>query len=540
MLEDSTDGIYDGIIVGAGHNGLITQAYLAKAGLKVLSIDQRSVPGGGLATEEDSDFPGFRHNTHAVFCRAVSAMPWFSDLDLEHFGAEMIEPPMNVALMTKDGDALQWWTDFDRTVESVARFSEKDADTLRRWYEEFVPIVNRYLRPELFHPPLPRDQRTKLLQQSAQGRRLLEVSELSPLEFVSREFEHPVVQAGLLFFNGLREVDMRVRGFGHHIVSLLASPAKAQLVRGGTAELGKALAASVVASGGEILLNTGVRRIVTEHGRAIGVETSNGQRFHARRFVATSLGPQQTFLEMLDSSMVPREIRRRAREYKYNLVAPLLTLHLRLSAAPTYRAAAHNPSVDDCYMSIMGIDDLETYQALVEAHEDGVLPPGPVLYGACMTKHDPTQAPKEKHAAFMWQKVPYNLYGNPDNWDRYADEVGEQMLAQWTRYAPNLEHAVEGWFTRNPRDTARSLPNLGEGDTIGGAFTQGQYLDGRPFAGAGQYRTPIDGLYLCGSCTHPGGNITGLPGYNAAQVLLADLGISVDWAPAPLAELWGA
>lgn len=110
---------YDGIIIGAGHNGLILQAYLGKAGLKTLSVDRRPVAGGGLSTVEDPRHPGFLHNTHAFFQRAITAMPWYADLDLERHGARYIEPELNVALLTRDGDALEWWTDIERTVASL-------------------------------------------------------------------------------------------------------------------------------------------------------------------------------------------------------------------------------------------------------------------------------------------------------------------------------------------------------------------------------------------------------------------------------------
>src|SRR5204863_3355307 len=231
----------DGIILGAGHNGMILQAYLGKAGMKVLAIDRNAVSGGGLSTLEDPRHPGFLHNTHAFFQRAITTMPWYADLELERHGARYIEPELNVALLTREGGALEWWTDIERTALSFARFSRRDADTLQRWQHEFVPIVRDILVPESLAPPLPSDKRRAMLQASAAGRRLMEVSALSPLEFVHREFEHPVVQAGLLFFNGLREVDLRVRGFGHHIAALLASPAKAQMSRGGTAALARAL-----------------------------------------------------------------------------------------------------------------------------------------------------------------------------------------------------------------------------------------------------------------------------------------------------------
>ena len=224
----------------------------------------RAVAGGGLATLEYPRQSGFLHNPHAFFQRAVTAMPWYADLDLERHGARYIEPELNVALLTRDGRALEWWTDIERTIASVAQFGRRDAETLRRWHDEFVPIVADILAPEHRSPPLPPDERRQLLERTPAGRRLLEVSALSPLEFVQREFEHPTVMAGLLFFNGLREVDMRVRGFGHHIAALIASPAKAQMSRGGSAALARALESAVRASGGDIRLLTEPARIVVE------------------------------------------------------------------------------------------------------------------------------------------------------------------------------------------------------------------------------------------------------------------------------------
>src|ERR1044072_7304039 len=179
---------------------MILQAYRGKAGLKVLTIERKAVTGGGLSSLEDPRHPGFLHNTHAFFQRAITAMPWYADLDLERHGARYVEPELNVALLTRDGRALEWWTDIDRTIDSVAHFSRRAADTLRRWHDQVVPIVKNVLGPENRSPPLPPAQRIRLLERPAPGRRLLEVSALSPLEFVQREFEHPIVMAGLLFF----------------------------------------------------------------------------------------------------------------------------------------------------------------------------------------------------------------------------------------------------------------------------------------------------------------------------------------------------
>jgi phytoene dehydrogenase-like protein len=525
---------YDGIILGAGHNGMILQAYLGKAGLKVLAIERKEVAGGGLSTLEDPRHPGFLHNTHAFFQRAITTMPWYADLELERHGAHYIEPELNVALLTGDGGMLGWWTDIARTVRSFEQYSRKDAETLRRWHHEFVPIVNDILGWEAKAPPLPPQERRRILAKSAAGRRLLEVSALSPLEFVQQEFEHPTVQAGLLFFNGLREVDLRVRGFGHHIAALLASPAKAQMSRGGTAALARALEASVRETGGEIRLMTEPKRIVVENGRAIGVETTDGDFVRARHFVVSSLNPHQTFLDLLDDTLVPADIRDKVMAFQYNLLAPLFALHLNLRAPPEYSASAGHPELARALMVIMGLDQASQFGDIVRHHEAGTIPPT-VMWGACPTVFDESQAPAGHHTGFMWEKLPYRLAADP-YWTKGGDEHGRAMLALWSRHAPNLADAVLDSFTRTPVDTERSLPNMREGDLLVGAFTNGQIGYHRPFFGAGTYRAHLPGLYLCGSSSHPGGNITGLPGYNAAQVILSDLGIRADWMPMPIAD----
>ena len=167
------DATYDAIILGAGHNGLILQAYLGRAGMKTVAVERKAIAGGGLSTLEDPRHPGFLHNTHAFFQRAITAMPWYADLELERLGARYIEPELNVALLTSDGRALEWWTDIERTAASFAEFNRRDGDTLRRWHEEFVPIVENILAPESRSPPLPLDERRHLLERSSAGRRLL-------------------------------------------------------------------------------------------------------------------------------------------------------------------------------------------------------------------------------------------------------------------------------------------------------------------------------------------------------------------------------
>jgi phytoene dehydrogenase-like protein len=524
---------YDGIIIGAGHNGLILQAYLGKAGFKTVCIERLPVAGGGLATLEDPRHPGFLHNTHAFFQRGITDMPWYSDLELERHGASYIEPELNVALITRDGQALEWWTDIEKTAASFAAFSRRDAETLKRWRDDFVPVVQNILGPEAKSPPLPPEQRHEILSRSAIGRNLLDASKLSPLEFVHQEFDNPTVKAGLLFFNGLREVDLRLRGFGHHIAALLASPTKAQMSRGGTAALARALQAAARESGGDIRFMTSPTRILVENGRAIGVETGDGELIEAKHFVCSSLNPQQTFLELLDPAHLPRDIKDKAEHFKYNLLAPLFALHLNLNEPPRYAAAATHPELAKAFMVILGLDHVDQFNDIVAHHERGTIP-APVMWGASPTIFDPSQAPEGKHTAFMWEKLPFHLHGDPKSWDKEAQAHGRAMLELWTSYAPNLADAVIDSFVRSPLDVARSLPNMREGDLLIGAFHDGQIGFNRPFPGAGHYRAHIRNLYLCGSSSHPGGNVTGLPGYNAAQVILADHGAATPWAPPPI------
>ncbi len=523
---------FDALFLGTGHNALVAQAYLARSGLRTLALDRAAAPGGGLRTLENPRLPGFTHHPHSFFHRAITQMPWFRDLELARHGVEYLQPELNVAMLLRDGRALEWWTDPERTAASFAQFSRKDADALRRWTDEFRPIVENILIPEAQCPPLEPARRQQLLSRSKLGRRLLEVSALSPLEFVTREFEHDAVRAGLLFFNGLREVDLRLPGFGHAIPALLASPSKAQMCVGGSGNLARGLVADIAEHGGEIRCGVELRRILVRQGRAAGVELATGETITAHT-VVSGLNPQQTFLDLLPPDAVPAEIRTRASRFDYNLLAPLFALNVALREPPRWTAAAQRPELERAFMFIVGLERFGQFHDIVAAHERGEIP-ATVAWGACPSLFDPSQAPPGQHTAFLWEKLPYALRGNAANWDAARDAHGRHLLAHWSEFAPNLASAVLDSFTRSPLDTERELPNMRGGDLLVGSFAHGQIGWNRPFAGAGSYRTAISGLYLCGGSTHPGGNVTGLCGYNAARVLAADAGKKIWWNPPDL------
>jgi phytoene dehydrogenase-like protein len=456
-------------------------------------------------------------------------MPWFRDLELERHGVRYLQPELNVAMLRRDGRALEWWTDLERTAASFATFSQHDAEALRRWAEEFRPIVEQILIPEAQSPPIEPARRAQLLSRSKLGRRLLAVSALSPLEFVTQEFEHDAVRAGLLFFNGLREVDLRLRGFGHAIPALLASPSKAQMCIGGSGNLARGLIDDVTEHGGEIRCGVELRGIVVRAGHAAGIELAGGEQLSAS-VIVSGLNPQQTFLELLPSDALPPEVRTRAQAFEYNLLAPLFALNVALTEPPRWSAAARRPELERALMFIIGLERFGQFHDIVAAHERGEIPPT-VAWGACPTLFDPTQAPAGRHVAFLWEKLPYALLGRATNWDAERDAHGRRLLAHWSQHAPNLTGAVIDSFARTPLDTERDLPNMTRGDLLVGSFANGQIGWNRPFAGAGTYRTPVPGLYLCGGSTHPGGNVTGLCGYNAARVIATDAGKPIWWNP---------
>ncbi len=204
---------------------------------------------------------------------------------------------------------------------------------------------------------------------------------------------------------------------------------------------------------------------MVENGRAAAIETADGEFIRARHGVASSLNPQQTFLDLLDEAHVPAPLRAQAAAFKYNLIAPLFALNLNLREPPRYKVAAQRPELDRGFMVVMGLDHVDQFSDVIRHHEAGTMPPT-IMWGACPTRFDPTQAPPGRHTAFMWEKAPYRLNGDARNWDGARDAHGRDMLGLWRQHAPNLADAVIDSFTRSPLDVERSLPNMREGDLL--------------------------------------------------------------------------
>ena len=489
----------------------------------MLAVERLERPGGPLVTDDDPALPGVVHNTHAVFLRGISSRPWFRDLELARHGVSMIHPELNLAQVLGDGRVLAIHLDPERTVESIARLSPRDAATYRHVHAEFTPVLHEIVGPEAAAPPLPAERRRALLARSAAGRLALETEPLSPRQFVERHFEHPAVRAGLLYVCIIREFDIYAPGLGLLVPSIIASDQKAQLCRGGSARLAEGLVADVTEHGGAVLTSAEVTRVVAHRGRASAIELADGRVIRARRFVAAALNPHQILL-LVGNEHVPTEWARGARTYRYNTVGPLFGVNVALREPPRY--ATDGVDVSRAGLTILGLDAPDELYALY----DGRLPALASIWGTTPTAHDPSQAPAGMAAAFMWQKVPYALDGDPRHWETHRDAQAERVLARWRQFAPNMvDDNILTRYTLTPVDTERRFPNLRGGDLGVGWAGPGQWGAARPFEGAGGYRTPLRGLYLCGGAAHPGGNITGLPGYNAARVIADDVGARVWW-----------
>ncbi len=207
-----------------------------------------------------------------------------------------------------------------------------------------------------------------------------------------------------------------------------------------------------------------------------------------------------------------------------------------------WAAAEWEPEVMKGWLIVMGVETPEDIVSLEEDCRAGRIPSRLQLIGGVPTVFDPSQAPPGKHVAWFWQVAPYNLKeGGAEHWDDILDEFCQKEVDLISEFAPNInKKTIVNQFGLSPLDIERHFPNMRGGDWMCGELNPDQFLDKRPFPEASQYRTPVEGLYLAGSCCHPGGNITGAPGYNAAKIIVEDLGLDRWWTPPDLEKIWGS
>ena len=517
------------ILIGGGVNGLVAAAYLAKAGVKVLVLEARDVLGGLAGAGEP--IPGFRCDVGG------SDAGWLlpdiaADLDLEAAGLELVSPQACACSLQEGGRALTLWADPARTAEEIGRFSAEDA---HRW-PEFTAQVSRFAGmlealyaiapPEVPDPP-GRDLGT-LLRLALRLRRLgkremvefLRVAPMSVAEWLDDWFKSDALK-GALGAGGITRIFQGPRGAGtayvflHHQVGRPAGALRGtHYVKGGPGALAAILATVAKGYGAEIRTTAPVREIVVRDGKAIGVALETGEHLAARQ-VVSGADPRRTFGRMVDAGQLDPEFLRAVRNIKCR--GAVATVHLALSELPRF-AGTTEEALGGAITVAPSLDYLE------HAYDDakyGAVSRRPYIEARVPTLLDPSAAPVGRHlVTAQVQYAPYHL--RPGGWDERArEQVAQVAIDTLSAYAPNLRASVIGRHVVTPKDLEDRY-GLTEGNVYHGELTLDQILFMRPVAGWARYRTPIDGLYLCGAGTHPGGGLAGAPGRNAARELLSE------------------
>ena len=525
---------YDGIIIGAGHHGLILGSYLAKAGLSVLLVDRRLQYGGGLCTKE-ATAPGFYHNLHSI---NHFQTPWFKDLGLED-RVTYITPRYEFGQAHRDGTALVLGRDREETIANVARFSKKDAETFRDWNRRAEGITAQILIPERYAEPLPQGEREALLARTAIGRDFLAISRRQPLDVVQELFENDHVKLLFLF---------KVSLFGTWLTDTLSktSPMGSvirafdletgyQLCQGGSFNLARGLMEAFIAAGGTFAPQVAIDRILIEGGRASGIVLAGGETVRARQFVASTIDVHQTFENLVGRSQLPAAFADKLDGFQYTGWT-LFGLHLALHEAPQFAAAAFDPNINRTLKWSIGAETMEDlFTAFADVKANRV--PRIVQFGSGpLSVIDPTQAPPGKHTTYCWHVMPLEPDLGGQDFEDFKREFADRIVDTFARYCPNMTRDnIIGQYAYTAKEYTHELINMRHGDIFMGAFNAEQVMYNH-FG----YRAPIPNLYMAGSAGHPGGAISGGAGYITAGIIARDLGARLWWQPADAAAALGA
>jgi phytoene dehydrogenase-like protein len=520
------DGEFDGIVVGGGYNGLTLAGYMARQGLKMLVLERRMSYGGATITEEVT-LPGFYHNLHANFVWSYG--PPHQDFDLKRYGLRLMYGEVERAYLFEDGSTLMTYTDDpERTYKQFSQLIPKsDLDTLEDVYHRFLTKVEE----EFYAAPKPIEERGAGLPDDDR-KEYQRFCEMTGREVLDTLYESDYLKTWAAMNACVRGMPDFAPGTGDFFLRYAASP-RLSIVRGGTRQIAHALAAFFHANGGVILNDSHVEQIVIEDGRAVGVRTADGRTFRASRFVASAIDPPTTFLDLVGEEHISESIAERCRGWEKEMHTALFGLHAATDVAPDY-SAKYPEEANGALAIFLGVNSLAELDGHWEQIEAGHLPDRPGGDACCHTMIDPSYAPPGKHTLLFWQFGPPadRLEGGSVRYDDIKADYLETMVDRWAEYAPNLtKDRVLGKYAYTPADIEQRIVNMAGGGCRQGAYTNGQWGYDRPFPEASGYRTPVDGLYLCGSGCHPGGSIHFGPGYNAANAVADDLQLERWWPP---------
>jgi phytoene dehydrogenase-like protein len=517
---------YDVLVIGAGHNGLTAAATMARAGYRVLVLEARDTVGGAAATE--AVFPGYQVNTGAESV-ALFQEEVIRALFLKMHGLELREAPVGLFAPQPDGTALTLWQDVERSAAEVARLSKRDADRYPAFAAEVTTMAGALQSMMLLTPPdltaldagdLAGWGRVGWKVRRLGDRKMMELMRLLPMpvqDYLDDWFESDVLK-GALGAAGVTGTMLGPRGGGTTLQFLyqqMGGLNRYRTVVGGVGALSEALSAAAQASGAEIRCGAPVTRILVEEGRAAGVQLEGDVTIRARA-VVSSADPKRTLLGLVGPTELEPRFMRQVRNILYRGSTARVILALR--GLPQFNGQTDRQQLAGLIRICPSLDYLE------RAYDDakyGRISTRPYLDASIPSLNDRALAPAGYHLMNVTVRyTPYHL--REGNWEEQREPLGDQVMAALARYAPGVEQLVVDRHVLTPLDYEQRY-GLTEGSIFHGQMGLDQMLVMRPVPGWSRYRTPIANLYLCGAGAHPGGGVTGAPGFNAAREIARDL-----------------
>ncbi len=520
----------DVIIIGGGHNGLITAFYLAKAGFKPVVLERRPVLGGAAITEEFR--PGFRCST--LTHSAGPILPEIvRDMQLERHGLEFIRSEVNLTALSPEGRALVLYSDASRTLEEIKKFSPHDAEQYPEFQKSLEKVGN--VIGELLRQPPPniddpsRGDLWAMLQTGRSLRklgkkdmyRLLRWGPMAVADLVAEVFETELVRAAIAA-RGIFGTALGPWSAGSSLVLLLRAAGdpqpsgSANFVRGGIGAITQAMAAAAREAGAELRTGVEVKEIIVKNGDALGVVLARGEELHAKAVISNA-DPRRTLLKLVDPAHLAPNFVLKLQHYR--MPGTVAKMNLALSGLPTFTALKGNDAAL-CGRLHIG-PEIDYLERAFDESKYGGFSSHPYLEVTIPSLTDSSLAPVAKHVMSVYmQYAPFELKGT--DWESQRDALGNTIVNTLAEYAPDLPGLVEDAQIIMPNDL-ESIYGLTGGHIFHGELALDQFFTMRPLLDWARYQTPIKNLYLCGSGTHPGVGLTGGSGWNAAREIAKHL-----------------
>ena len=521
---------YDAVVIGGGHNGLVAAAYLARGGRRTLVVERRHVLGGAAVTEEV--FPGFRFSV-ASYVVSLLRPEIVRELELPKHGLEIL--PLDGTFTPLDDGYLWRVNDHWRTMRELRRWSRSDAEA----YEEYGLLMvqmARFVKPLLsIVPPDPgrTDPRQWLpVVRVASGFRhlpehhqatLIQLMTMGAADFLDQWFETDPLKATMAAsgiigtFKGIRSPGTAYVLLHHYMGEIDGAFRAWGIPKGGTGSISEAIASAARANGAEIRTDAPVARIQVRDGKAAGVILESGEEIDAG-VVLSSVDARRTFLGLVEPGALDGDFEAQVRRYKFRGSSG--KVNLALDALPEFTCLPNTDGTEHLRGAISFSPSIEYMERAYDDAKYGRFSRRPYIDMVIPTLVDPSMAPPGKHVMSCFvQYAPYELAEGPEDWDRQRDAFGDAVVDTIAERAPNIRDVILHRQVLTPLDLEREF-GLSEGNIFQGELSLEQLFWGRPVPGWARYRTPVSGLWLCGSSAHPGGGIMGAPGRIAALEVL--------------------